>query len=81
MLLSRLMRIAHLILLLQLVVICPFSAFADGEGEFIPLREAFDPGLQKRLKSVVHRLHLDRAVAQGRLAVSLATARAARGGY
>ena len=44
---------------------------ADGPDEFTPLREAFDPGLQRSLESIITRLQLDRAVTQGRLAVSL----------
>ena len=68
---SRPMRISHLIFALQLVVLWPLPAFADGGDDFIPLREAFDPGLQKRLQSVIDRLHLDAAVDKGRLAVSL----------
>jgi len=65
------MRLYHLILVLQLLVFLPLSAFADGGDEFVPLREAFDPGLQKRLQSVIRRLRLDGAVDAGRLAVSL----------
>ena len=68
---SPAMRPHHLILILQLVVFLPLSVFADGGDEFVPLREAFDPGLQKRLQSVIRRLRLDGAVDAGRLAVSL----------
>lgn len=53
-------------------VLWPVSAAADGAGGFVPLREAFDPGLQRRLDRVLHRLGLDRAVAERRLAVALA---------
>lgn len=45
---------------------------ADGADEFIPLREAFDPGLQQGLDRVLHRLDLTGAVADRRLAVSVA---------
>ncbi len=38
----------------------------------VPLREAFDPGLQSRLERVLRRLDLDGAVRGGRLAVALA---------
>lgn len=71
MLLSLAMRISRLIFLVQLVVLWPVSAAADDLGGFIPLREAFDPGLQQRLERVIHRLDLDRAVADRRLAVAV----------
>lgn len=44
---------------------------ADGLGGFIPLREAFDPGLQSRLDRTLERLDLSAAVRQQRLAVAL----------
>ncbi len=65
------MRITRFILILQLVVLYPISAFADSGGGFVPLREAFDPGLQQRLDSVITRLRLNSAVDAGHLAVSL----------
>ena len=71
MLLSPTMRIAHVILILQLAVLSPLTVFADGGDEFVPLRESFDPGMQRRLESVIHRLHLDAPVSEGRLAVAL----------
>jgi beta-lactamase class A len=65
------MRTACLTFLLQLVVLWPVSALADGLGEFIPLREAFDPGLQSRLERTLERLELSDAVRQRHLAVAL----------
>jgi beta-lactamase class A len=65
------MRTACLTFLLQLVVLWPVSALADGLGEFISLREAFDPGLQSRLERTLERLALSDAVRQQHLAVAL----------
>ena len=45
---------------------------ADSADDFIPLREAFDPGLQQRLDRVLARLGLERPAREGRLAVALA---------
>jgi beta-lactamase class A len=69
---SPVMRRAYLTFVLQLLVLWPVSASADGPDEFVPLREAFDPGLQTRLEVVIERLRLNAAVAEGRLAVALA---------
>jgi beta-lactamase class A len=65
------MRSPHLALLLQLFVFWPLSAAADGGGDFIPLREAFDPALQERLDGVLSRLRLEAPARDGRLAVAL----------
>lgn len=65
------MRKTCLTFFLQLFVLWPLSAAADGLGGFIPLREAFDPGLQARLERVIDRLELGDAVRKQRLAVSL----------
>ena len=66
------MRRPHFLFFLQLIVSWPISAAADGGGDFVPLREAFDPALQERLEGVLVRLRLDAPARAGRLAVALA---------
>ena len=66
------MRPRYLIFVLQLAVSWPLSVAADSADDFIPLREAFDPGLQQRLDRVLTRLGLERPARDGRLAVALA---------
>jgi len=65
------MRKTCLTFFLQLVVLWPVSAIADGVDGFVPLREAFDPGLQSRLERILDRLALGPVVREQRLAVAL----------